>query len=59
MPKCSMRKPEPNSKTLPTKLPLMEGQQKETQYPRCNKETTRKGLLSREDGEVSQRDEGV
>ena len=30
MRKCSMWNPETNNKTLPTKLPLIEGQQKET-----------------------------
>ena len=39
--------------------PQMEGQQKETQYPGWNKDTTRKGLWSGEDNEVSRGDRDV
>ena len=34
---------------MPTKLPPMEGQQKETQYPGWYKDTTGEGLWSGED----------
>ena len=44
--------PEPNNKTLPTKFPSMERQQKEIQYPGWLKDTTRKGMWSGEDGDV-------
>ena len=46
-----MWKPETNNKTLPTRLPLMEEQQKETQYPGWHKDTTGKGLWSKKDNE--------
>ena len=41
-----------NNKTLPTRLPSIEGQQKETQYPGWHKGTTRKRLWSGEDNEI-------
>ena len=44
---------------IPTKLPQMEGQQKETQYPRWHKDTTGKGLWSGEDNEFLQGNEDV
>ena len=37
---------------MPTRLPPMEGQQKEIQYPGWHKDTTRKGLWSGKDDEV-------
>ena len=52
MQKCNMWKPENNNKTLPTRLPPIEGQQKKIQYPGWNKETTGKGLWNRKDNEV-------
>ena len=33
MPKCSMWKPKTNNESLPTRMPTLEGQQKEIQYP--------------------------
>ena len=48
MQKCIMWKPEPNNKTLPTRMPPME-QQKEIQYPEWHKDITGKGLWSGED----------
>ena len=35
---------------MPTRLPLMEGQKKETQYPEWHKDTAGKGLWGGEDG---------
>ena len=42
MQKCSMRKPGANNKTLPARLPPMEGQQREIHYPGWHKDTTGK-----------------
>ena len=47
--KCSMWKLE----TLPTKLPPIEGQQKETRYPERPNDITRKGLRSGEVDEIT------
>ena len=52
MRKFSMWKPEANSKTLPTRLHPVEGQQKKIQYPRYHKGTARKGFWNGEDNEV-------
>ena len=48
VPTTNMWKPETNNKTLPTRFPPMDGQHKETWYPRWLKETTRKRLWSGE-----------
>ena len=48
-----------NNKILPTRLPPMEGQQKKIQYPGWHKDTTRKGLWSEADDEISQGDRKV
>ena len=45
----SMQKPNTNNKSLPTRLPPMEGQEKEIQYPGWHKDTTQKGLWIGED----------
>ena len=37
---------------MPTRLPPTEGQQKETQYLRWHKDTSRKGLWSEEDDKI-------
>ena len=50
--KCRMLKPETDNKTLPTRLPPIEGQQKETQCLGWHKDTTGKGLWSGEDNRV-------
>ena len=52
MQKCSMWKPETKNKTLPTRQPLLGGQQKEIQYPGWNMDTTGKRLWSEQDNEV-------
>ena len=44
-----MWKPKTNNKTRPTRLPPMDGQQKQTQYPGWHKDTTKKGLWGGED----------
>ena len=48
-----MQRPETNNKTLPMKLPPMEGQQKVIQYPGWPKGTTGKKLWSEENDKVS------
>ena len=47
-----MWKSKSNNKTLPTKLPPMDEQQKETQYLGWHKDTARKGMWSEEDIKV-------
>ena len=42
------------NKTLPTRLPPMEGQQKKIEYPGWHKNTTGKKLWSGENDEVSE-----
>ena len=46
-----MCKAETDNKTLPTSLPPIERQQKETQYPEWHKDNTEKGLWGRENNE--------
>ena len=46
-----MWKLEADNRTLPTRLPSVEGQQKETQCPGWHKDTTARRLWSEEDNE--------
>ena len=47
-----MHRPETNNKTLPTRMPPIIGQQKQTQYPGRHKDTSGKWLWSGEDNEI-------
>ena len=51
--------PETNTQTLPTRLPPMERQQKEPQYPGWHKNTTKKGMWNEDDNEVPWGDKDV
>ena len=54
-----MWKSETNNKRLPTRLPPIEEQQKEIQYPGWHKDTIGKGLWSGEDDEVPYGDKDI
>ena len=54
-----MWKTRTNNRTLPTRLPLIERHQKETQYPRWYKDATGKELWNEESNEVPQENRDV